>query len=89
MVHNGAKNAVIVGPARSLYGLVTALRKIHAPAGADQSKIPYSKCKNMFAMHFLVVNVPYHSDYLTSSDISQRQGRTYFLYFGSFTDATS
>ena len=63
-LHNGAKNAVVVGPARSLYGLVTALRKIRAPAGADQSKIPYSQRKNVFAMRFLLVNVPYHSDYL-------------------------
>src|SRR6266852_1436558 len=63
-LHNGAKNAVVVGPARSLYGLVTALRKIRAPASADQSKIPYSQRKNVFAMRFLLVNVPYHSDYL-------------------------
>jgi hypothetical protein len=62
-LHNGAKNAVVVGPARSLYGHVTALRKVRAPAGADQSEIPYSQRKNVFAMRFLV-NVPYHSDYL-------------------------
>ena len=63
-LHNGAKNAVVVGPARSLCGLVTALRKIRAPAGADQSKIPYLQRKIVFSMRFLVVNVPYHSDYL-------------------------
>ena len=63
-LQNGAKFAVVVGPARSLYGLVTALRKIRAPAGADQSKIPYSQRKIVFSMRFLVVNVPYHSNYL-------------------------
>ena len=44
-LHTGAKNAVVVGPARLLYGLVTALQKICAPAGVDQSKIPYTQCK--------------------------------------------
>jgi fatty acid synthase subunit alpha len=63
-LHNGAKKAVVVGPARSLYGLVMVLRKIRAPAGADQSKIPYSQRKIMFSIRFLVVNVPYHTDYL-------------------------
>jgi fatty acid synthase subunit alpha len=63
-LHNGAKNAVVVGPARSLYGLVTALQKIRAPAGVDQSKIPFSQRKIVFSMRFFVVNVPYHSDYL-------------------------
>ena len=55
---------MVVGPARSFYGLVTALQKIRAPAGADQSKIPYSQRKIVFSMRFLVVNVPYHSNYL-------------------------
>jgi hypothetical protein len=56
VLHNGAKNTAVVGPVRSLYGLVTALRKIRAPAGADQSKIPYSQRKNVFSMRLLVVN---------------------------------
>jgi len=41
-----------------------ALQKIHAPTGADQSKIPYSQRKIVFSMRFLAVNVPYHSNYL-------------------------
>ena len=53
-LHTGARNAVVVGPARSLYGLVTALQKIRAPAGVDQSKIPYTQRKTMFSMCFLV-----------------------------------
>lgn len=63
-LNNGPKNTVVVGPARALYGLVTALRKIRAPAGVDQSKVPFSQRKIAFSMRFLVVNVPYHSDYL-------------------------
>ena len=64
ILHNGAKNAIVVSPACSLCSHVTALREIRAPAGADQSKILYSQCKNVFAMRFLLVNVPYHSNYL-------------------------
>lgn len=60
----GAKNTVVVGPTRSPYSLITALRKICAPAGMDQSKIPFSQRKIAFSMRFLVVNVPYHSNYL-------------------------
>ena len=56
-LQNGAKVPVIVGPACLLYGLVTALRKIRAPARADQSKI-------VLSMHFLVANVPCHGNYL-------------------------
>lgn len=63
-LQNSANVAVAVGPARSLYDFVTALRKIRAPAGADQSKIPHSQGKIVFSMRFLVVNVPYHSNYL-------------------------
>ena len=58
-LYNGTKNAVVVRPVRPLYDLVAALRKIHAPAGADQSKIPYSQRRIVFS----VVNVPYHSGY--------------------------
>ncbi|KAG8961241.1 3-oxoacyl-[acyl-carrier-protein] synthase [Tulasnella sp. 425] len=48
-------------------GLFTALRKIKAPAGSDQSKIPFSQRKAVFSMRFLAVNVPYHSHYLESA----------------------
>lgn len=63
-LNNGPKNTVVVGPAKALYGLATALRKIRAPAGLDQSKVPFSQRKIVFSMRFLVVNVPYHSKYL-------------------------
>jgi fatty acid synthase subunit beta len=55
---------VVTGPAKALYGLVTALRKVMAPPGLDQGRTPFSKRKAVFNMRFLPVNVPYHSDYL-------------------------
>ncbi|WVQ99903.1 hypothetical protein IAU59_007046 [Kwoniella sp. CBS 9459] len=62
---NGPTNFVATGPAKALYGLATALRKVMAPPGLDQSKIPFSKRKAVFNIRFLPVNVPYHSPYLT------------------------
>lgn len=63
-LYNGPRAFVVTGPARSLYGLVTSLRKIRAPTGLDQSKIPYSQRKAVFSVRFLTVGVPYHSQYL-------------------------
>ena len=63
-LHNGPKAFVVTGPSRALYGLVTSLRKIRAPSGLDQSKVPFSQRKPVFSVRFLVVGVPYHSKYL-------------------------
>lgn len=63
-LHNGPKTFVITGPPKSLYGLVASLRKVRAAPGLDQSKIPFSQRKPVFSARFLVVGVPYHSDYL-------------------------
>ncbi|KZT67951.1 hypothetical protein DAEQUDRAFT_367722 [Daedalea quercina L-15889] len=63
-LHNAPKAFVVTGPARALYGLVTHLRKVRAPNGLDQSKIPFSQRKPVFGVRFLVVGVPYHSEYL-------------------------
>ncbi|KAJ7158521.1 fatty acid synthase [Mycena filopes] len=63
-LHNGPRAFVVTGPARSLYGLVTHLRKVRAPSGLDQSKTPFSQRKPVFSVRFLVVGVPYHSAYL-------------------------
>ncbi|EIN09976.1 fatty acid synthase [Punctularia strigosozonata HHB-11173 SS5] len=63
-LHNGPRAFVVTGPPKALYGLVTALRKVRAPSGLDQSKIPFSKRKPVFSVRFLVVGVPYHSPYL-------------------------
>ncbi|KAH7884386.1 hypothetical protein F5I97DRAFT_1968464 [Phlebopus sp. FC_14] len=66
-LYNGPRNFVVTGPPRALYGLVTNLRKIRAPSGHDQSKVPYSQRKPSFGVRFLVVNAPYHSSYLASA----------------------
>jgi hypothetical protein len=60
-LHNDPRTFIVMGPPRSLYGLVTNLRKIHAPNGSDQSKIGFSKRKPVFNARFLVVGVPFHS----------------------------
>lgn len=66
-LHNGPRAFVVTGPARALHGLVTNLRKVRAPSGADQSKTPYSQRKPVFSVRFLVVGVPYHSEYLAGA----------------------
>ncbi|KAI0077780.1 fatty acid synthase [Panus rudis PR-1116 ss-1] len=66
-LHNGPRAFVVTGPPRALYGLVTNLRKVRAPSGLDQSKIPFSQRKPVFNVRFLVVNVPYHSEYLSGA----------------------
>ncbi|KAJ7227399.1 fatty acid synthase [Mycena pura] len=66
-LHNGPRAFVVTGPARSLYGLVTNLRKVRAPSGLDQSKTPFSQRKPVFSARFLVVGVPYHSTYLAGT----------------------
>jgi fatty acid synthase subunit alpha, fungi type len=66
-LHNGPRAFVLTGPARALYGLVTNLRKIRAPSGLDQSKTLFSQRKLVFSVRFLVVNAPFHSEYLASA----------------------
>ncbi|KAG6910835.1 hypothetical protein DXG01_007150 [Tephrocybe rancida] len=66
-LNNGPRAFVVTGPARALHGLVTNLRKVRAPSGADQSKTPFSQRKPVFSVRFLVVGVPYHSEYLTGA----------------------
>ncbi|KAL4066936.1 hypothetical protein J3A83DRAFT_4165578 [Scleroderma citrinum] len=66
-LYNGPRNFVVTGPPRSLYGLVTNLRKIRAANGLDQSKVAYSQRKSVFGVRFLVVNAPYHSSYMSGA----------------------
>lgn len=66
-LYNASTMHVVTGPPKALYGLATALRKVMAPAGLDQSRTPFSKRKAVFNMRFLPVNVPYHSPYLTGA----------------------
>lgn len=63
-LYNGKRNFTVTGFPRSLFGLVSSLREIRAPEGADQTKVPFSKRKPVFHVRFLPISVPYHSAYL-------------------------
>ena len=63
-LHNGPKTFVVTGPPKALFGLVTSLRKVRAQSGFDQSKTPFSQRKPVFSIRYLLVGVPYHSQYL-------------------------
>ncbi|KAG7402946.1 Fatty acid synthase subunit beta [Fusarium oxysporum f. sp. rapae] len=61
---NSPRNLVVTGPPTSLYGLNAQLRKIKAPTGLDQSRIPFTERKVRFANRFLPITTPFHSKYL-------------------------
>lgn len=64
---NGARNVVVTGPPQSLYGLNLSLRKVKAPTGLDQNRIPFSERKQRFVNRFLPISAPFHSPYLESA----------------------
>ena len=63
-LHDGPHKFTITGPPCALYGLIANLYTICAPNGSDQSKVEFAKQKPVFSMCFLVVGVPFHSQYL-------------------------
>lgn len=63
-LYNASTMNIVTGPAKSLYGLATALRKVMAPPGLDQGRTPFSKRKAVFSTRFLPINAPFHSTYL-------------------------
>ncbi|AET38733.1 tetrafunctional fatty acid synthase subunit FAS1 Ecym_3239 [Eremothecium cymbalariae DBVPG len=65
---NGARNLVVSGPPRPLYGLNLALRKAKAPSGLDQSRIPHSERKLKFTNRFLPIASPFHSHLLEPAE---------------------
>lgn len=64
---NSARNFVVTGPPISLYGLNLRLRKVKAPTGLDQTRIPYTDRKVRFVNRFLPITCPFHSTYLSGS----------------------
>ena len=64
---NSARNFVVTGPPLSLYGLNLRLRKVKAPTGLDQTRIPYTERKIRFVNRFLPITAPFHSVYLTEA----------------------
>lgn len=64
---NSARNFVVTGPPISLYGLNVRLRKVKAPTGLDQTRIPFTDRKVRFVNRFLPITAPFHSIYLTDA----------------------
>lgn len=64
---NSARNFVITGPPISLYGLNLQLRKVKAPTGLDQTRIPFTERKVRFVSRFLPITSPFHSIYLSGA----------------------
>ncbi|KIH88860.1 fatty acid synthase subunit beta, fungi type [Sporothrix brasiliensis 5110] len=61
---NSPRNMVVTGPPISLYGLNLQLRKVKAPTGLDQTRIPHTERKVRFVNRFLPITAPFHSPYL-------------------------
>ncbi|KAG0650153.1 Fatty acid synthase subunit beta [Hyphodiscus hymeniophilus] len=66
---NSARNMVVTGPPISLYGLNLQLRKVKAPTGLDQTRIPFTERKVRFVNRFLPITSPFHSKYLTDATV--------------------
>lgn len=64
---NSARNMVVTGPPISLYGLNLQLRKVKAPTGLDQTRIPFTERKVRFVNRFLPITAPFHSKYLAGA----------------------
>jgi fatty acid synthase subunit beta len=64
---NSARNFVVTGPPISLYGLNLRLRKVKAPTGLDQTRIPFTQRKIRFVNRFLPITAPFHSPYLAEA----------------------
>ncbi|KYK59616.1 fatty acid synthase beta subunit dehydratase [Drechmeria coniospora] len=64
---NSPRNLVVTGPPTSLYGLNSQLRKVKAPTGLDQTRVPYTERKVRFANRFLPITAPFHSKYLSEA----------------------
>jgi fatty acid synthase subunit beta, fungi type len=64
---NSARNFVVTGPPMSLYGLNLQLRKVKAPTGLDQTRIPFTDRKVRFVNRFLPITAPFHSPYLAEA----------------------
>ncbi|KAF9438054.1 3-oxoacyl-[acyl-carrier-protein] synthase [Entomortierella beljakovae] len=61
---NGPRSVICTGPPQSLYGLNLALRKLKAPSGLEQGRVPFSQRKIKFSSRFLPITAPFHSSYL-------------------------
>ncbi|PNS15891.1 Fatty acid synthase subunit beta [Sphaceloma murrayae] len=70
---NSARNFVVTGPPMSLYGLNLRLRKVKAPTGLDQTRVPFTERKVRFVNRFLPITAPFHSPYLKEATAQLQQ----------------
>lgn len=70
---NSARSFVVTGPPMSLYGLNLRLRKVKAPTGLDQTRIPHTERKVRFVNRFLPITAPFHSSYLVDASTHLEQ----------------
>ena len=64
---NSARNFVVTGAPISLHGLNLRLRKVKAPTGLDQNRIPHTERKVRFVSRFLPITAPFHSPLLNEA----------------------
>lgn len=64
---NSPRNLVVTGPPTSLYGLNSQLRRVKAPTGLDQTRVPHTERKVRFVNRFLPITAPFHSQYLAEA----------------------
>lgn len=85
---NSARNLVVTGPPISLYGLNLRLRKVKAPTGLDQTRVPFTERKIRFVNRFLPITAPFHSPYLAEATTrAERDVRDIVLPGGSLAIA--
>ena len=66
---NSPRNLVVTGPPSSLHGLNARLRKVKAPTGLEQTRIPFTQRKLRFVNRFLPITAPFHSKYLAEAAV--------------------
>ncbi|RMD41851.1 hypothetical protein DV735_g3277, partial [Chaetothyriales sp. CBS 134920] len=64
---NSSRNFVVTGPPISLHGLNLRLRKVKAPTGLDQTRVPFTERKQRFVNRFLPITAPFHSPLLAEA----------------------
>ena len=65
---NGVRNVVVGGPPQSLVSFNKQIRRLKAPEGADQNRVPSRKRKLQLSSRFLPITVPFHSSYLETAE---------------------
>ena len=64
---NSWDSFIVAGPTQTLCGFNLLLRGIKAAEDVDQSRIPFSRRKPVVHHHFLPVNAPFHTPFLSKA----------------------